>query len=172
MARFRGAIEGLLDREGGLVELPHDPGGLTNFGISLAAHRELGFEGIRNLTRQQAGTIYLREYWSPLRLPEIKSLAVAIAIFDFGVHSGRRRATITAQRIAGVADDGRFGPVTIAAVNRVDPRFFVARYNLDRVLFWQICARRVGSSTRRYLRSFLNRLAKLEAELRSIPFES
>ena len=41
-----------------------DPGGETKFGISKRAHPDLD---IANLTRDQAGAVYRRDYWDRLR---------------------------------------------------------------------------------------------------------
>ncbi|MBK3411478.1 putative peptidoglycan-binding domain-containing protein, partial [Methylobacterium ajmalii] len=38
------------------------------------------------------------------------------ALFDFAVNSGPKRAVIGLQRALGIADDGRLGPVTLAAL--------------------------------------------------------
>lgn len=165
MATFDLAIPGLLLREGGLVDSPTDRGGLTNFGISLRAYPDLGRAGIENLSPERATAIYLVDYWTPLRLAKVADELVATAIFDFAVHSGIRRATIEAQRIAGVRDDGAFGPKTLAAVNAAEPDLFLARYTLARVFYWVALARNVVY--RPNLRGWLNRLAELDAELRS-----
>jgi lysozyme family protein len=56
------AIDLVLRHEGGLVNDPQDPGGLTNFGISKKSYPDLD---ISNLTRAQAGSIYQRDFWTP-----------------------------------------------------------------------------------------------------------
>jgi lysozyme family protein len=59
------AIDLVLRHEGGLSDDSSDPGGLTNFGISIKSYPQLGEEGIRSLTRAQAGSIYQRDFWTP-----------------------------------------------------------------------------------------------------------
>lgn len=58
------SIDLVLRHEGGLSDDPNDPGGLTNFGISLRSYPELGADGIRSLTRAQAEAIYLKDFWT------------------------------------------------------------------------------------------------------------
>lgn len=60
MAEFAPAIAGVLANEGGLVDDPRDPGGVTKFGISRRSYPEVN---IRYLTREEAETIYERDFW-------------------------------------------------------------------------------------------------------------
>ena len=72
MTLFEAAVKNVLESEGGLVDHPRDPGGITNMGISLRAYPYLGPDGIRNLTRAEAIYIYRRDYWDrvPADLPD------------------------------------------------------------------------------------------------------
>jgi lysozyme family protein len=65
-------IDHVLLVEGGLVNHPNDPGGVTNFGISLRAYPQLGESGIRALTRDDAARIYYTDYVqkTPSTLPD------------------------------------------------------------------------------------------------------
>lgn len=164
MATFAQAIPGLLNREGGLVERADDPGGLTNFGISIRAHPELSREDIINLTPAEASDLHRVESWDSIHLDLVRDEAVATSIFDFAVHSGARRAVLEAQNVVGVLDDGKLGPISLAAINGLDPRILVGHYFLARVLFWTALARR--REYRPNLRGWLNRLHSLDAEIR------
>ncbi|PZN06451.1 MAG: hypothetical protein DIU69_13250, partial [Bacillota bacterium] len=62
--KFLRAVDVVLKHEGGLSEHPSDPGGITHWGISLRSYPELGEEGIRNLTREQAAEIYYRDFYA------------------------------------------------------------------------------------------------------------
>lgn len=83
---WEAAIESVLKHEGGLVDHPNDPGGITNYGISLRSHPHLGREGIKNLTRAEAVRIYRESYWS--RVPDGLADDVRWFAFDIAVHSG------------------------------------------------------------------------------------
>ena len=54
MTLFDIAIDFVLSQENGLADDPKDPGGITNFGISLRSYPDLGADGIRSLTRSAA----------------------------------------------------------------------------------------------------------------------
>lgn len=57
---FERAIVFVLNREGGYINHPSDPGGATNFGISQRAYPNLD---IKRLTREKAVEIYRKDYW-------------------------------------------------------------------------------------------------------------
>ena len=84
------AITHLLRVEGGVVNHPDDPGGITNMGISLRAFPHLGEVGIRNLTRDDAISLYRTEYWN--RLPDDLPDGLRWMAFDAAVNSGVSRA--------------------------------------------------------------------------------
>src|SRR5712672_966907 len=62
-----------LRAEGGYVDDPADPGGVTNMGITLATFRqwsddaELGSAQVQDMTERAARAIYRSLYWNPLR---------------------------------------------------------------------------------------------------------
>lgn len=77
--------------EGGLVDDPDDPGGLTNYGISFKYHGYLGRDGVKNMTPQKAAAIYRVEYWDRVggdKLPWPLNLAA----FDAAINPGLARA--------------------------------------------------------------------------------
>jgi lysozyme family protein len=57
------------------------------------------------------------------------------SVFDCAYNSGVSRAIKTLQRVVGVAEDGKLGPVTLAAVATLDPARAVARFNGVRLAF-------------------------------------
>ena len=87
---FRAAVANVLEIEGGLVDHPHDPGGITNFGISLRAFPHLGRDGIRSMTRGQAAGIYRTAYWN--RIPASLPDGLRWMAFDAAVNHGVGRA--------------------------------------------------------------------------------
>ena len=52
-------LDDLIEREGGYVNDPDDPGGETKFGISKRAYPHLD---IKNLTEEHAADIYYNDY--------------------------------------------------------------------------------------------------------------
>lgn len=110
------AIDYVLANEGGYVDNPADPGGETNFGISKRAYPALN---IKELTRQDAVTIYERDYW---KFDGVQSQRAATKILDMAVDLGPHEATLLLQTSLNdlgvhVAVDGAWGPETLEAAN-------------------------------------------------------
>lgn len=115
--------------EGGYTANPSDDGNWTGgavgsgilrgtkYGISAAAYPTLD---IANLTEADAEAIYRRDYWPGIRGAELP-LPLAMVAFDAAVNSGVDRSIRLLQVAAGVAQDGNFGPVTMAALLAGDP---------------------------------------------------
>lgn len=128
MSSFEKVIERVLGHEGGYVNHPADPGGATNFGITQrtltsirTANPSLGLpKDVRNLTRDQARTCYRIAYWAPIRGDQLPP-QFAYQMMDAYVNTSPETVVRWLQRAAGVADDGRIGPMTIAAVQCKDP---------------------------------------------------
>ncbi len=129
---FELSIPVILRHEGGLVNDPVDPGGLTNFGIS---QRSYPFVDIKGLTIEKASAIYRRDYWDPIRCGEIRDQALALKMFDLAVNCGTATAVRMMQQAADncgatIAVDGHIGPATIAAINSLDAVKLLAAYKL------------------------------------------
>ena len=134
MTNFDQAFADLLGHEGGYTSHPNDPGGETNWGITIAVAREHGYIGsIKDLDQSVAKAIYAKKYWLDAfnKLP----YPVAFQVFDAAVNSGVGQAVRWLQRAAGVADDGKLGPITLATVQAVDPLKLVLLFNAERLLF-------------------------------------
>jgi lysozyme family protein len=108
---FDTSIERILGHEGKYVHNPVDPGGETNWGISKRSYPHLNIEA---LTREQAIEIYRTDFWAKVNGADLYD-GVAYQALDFAVHSGINTATRYLQRALGVADDGHFGPMSLAA---------------------------------------------------------
>lgn len=122
----------ILGHEGGYVNDPRDPGGETNWGISKRAYPHLN---IRTLTREQAIELYRKDYWQRIQgdlLPD----EVAFQVLDVAVNHGIGNATRMLQRAVGVADDGHFGPLSLAAVRKFAAVDVVLRFNAERLEFY------------------------------------
>lgn len=130
-AAFEYALSVVLSHEGGLVDDPRDPGGITNFGISIrfagSVSLDIDSDGqttdddIRALTRAQAAELYFNHFWRPLRCVEMPA-SVALIVFDGGVNQGRRTMARRLQRAVGVVDDGIIGRNTLRAIRTWEGR--------------------------------------------------
>lgn len=133
-ANFDQAFVELLGHEGGYSNNPADPGGETNWGITVAVARENGYIGaMKDLDQSVAKAIYAKKYWLPAfdQLP----YPVAFQVFDAAVNSGVGQAVRWLQRAVGAADDGKLGPVTLQAAQAVDPLKLVLLFNAERLMF-------------------------------------
>ncbi len=146
----------ILEAEGGLVDDPNDPGGLTKYGISQAAFPDLD---IRNLTPEQAIGIYATDYWEPAKCPALPQ-ALALVHFDAAVNCGVGQAARFLQQAVGVTVDGIVGPVTIAAAWKAPEA--VGAYLSVREAFYRRLAQ-ANPAEGVFLDGWLNRLANLKA---------
>lgn len=152
MSSFDPAIAVVLKHEGGWVSDPADPGGETNFGISsVIISREglssadlgldpatAGQEGwLKAMTEETARGLYKRLFWDRYGYEAIADQVVATKLFDAAVNIGPRRAHARAQVLVGVAADGVLGPVSLTAINAMDPRMFVIGYSAQLAAYYR-----------------------------------
>ena len=134
MSNFNRAFDDLLGNEGEYSNNPKDPGGETMWGITLSVARSNGYAGpMKDMDQATAKQIYAQCYW----LPEFDKLPykVAFCVFDAAVNSGVNQSVRWLQRSLGIADDGKFGPLTLAATIRADPANLLLSYNAERLDF-------------------------------------
>ena len=97
---FRRALQFTLKWEGGYVNHPNDPGGETKWGIAKRYHPDLD---IKNLTAEEAATIYANEYWDAAGCDDIP-FPFCVAVFDTAVRCGVARAKDWYKKADGVKD--------------------------------------------------------------------
>lgn len=136
---FAKALAHVLKHEGGYVDHPRDPGGATNLGVTIGTLSQvLGRPAtkaeVKALTRKTVAPIYRQLYWDKIRGDDLPS-GVDFAVFDFAVNSGPHRAAIALQRVVGVADDGKIGPITLAAARKLSADVVVSRVCAARLAF-------------------------------------
>lgn len=75
--------------EGGYSNHPNDPGGSTMYGITQRAYTNwLGeYRDVKEITKEEARAVAKQAYWDYMGLDEV-SPELAIAVFDWGFHSG------------------------------------------------------------------------------------
>lgn len=132
------AFERYFHEEGGLVDHPSDPGGLTNLGIALDRNPDLTREDILKMTKPRAQSILKPKYWDKCRCDEMPE-KVALSVFDSAVNQGPLMAVKLAQRAAGFAEkdcDGLIGPKTLAALKKVDVQAFTEEYAVQRIMHY------------------------------------
>lgn len=119
---FDKAIQHTLHEEGGYVNHPSDPGGMTNLGVTKRVWEEwvghpVDEKQMRDLTPADVTPLYQRKYWNACRCSELPD-GLDLCVFDTAVNSGPGRAIKLLQGCLGVTVDGAIGPNTVAAVSQ------------------------------------------------------
>lgn len=125
------ALTRLLQHEGGYTNHPDDPGGPTNFGITIADYRRYAKSDataadVRAMPVDEAKTIYRKRYWDAQRCDDLPA-GVDYAVFDYGVNSGIGRSGKVLRRVLQLPDDtGVVTDAVIAAARAADARLLVS----------------------------------------------
>jgi lysozyme family protein len=120
--------DAIVAREGSFVNDRDDPGGATNFGVTIHTMRRLGLDldrdgqvtaaDVRALTRQQAVGIYVEHYFQRPRIAALPPVLHA-SVFDMYVNAGANAVRILQRLLRDmrieVGVDGIIGPRTAAA---------------------------------------------------------
>jgi len=108
---FETCLEWLLKHEGGFVNHPEDPGGMTNKGITakvyarwldevMGADANITEDIMRNIPDAHVAAIYREEYWNRVNGDDLPA-GVDWSVFDWAVNSGTGRAARAIQRCVG-----------------------------------------------------------------------
>ena len=138
-SNFEAALAYVLKSEGGYVNNPADPGGMTNLGCTKAVWEEfvghpVSEADMRGLTPADVAPLYKRKYWDKVSGDLLPS-GLDYAVFDAAINSGPGKAAKWLQEVAGVAADGAIGPATLTAVNAKPVQDMIAQYNDKRLQF-------------------------------------
>tara|TARA_E500000081_G_C6117016_1_gene345790 strand:- start:577 stop:1101 length:525 start_codon:yes stop_codon:yes gene_type:complete len=122
---FKHCLEIILHHEGGYVNHPKDPGGMTNLGVTKRVYeswvgKEVNESDMRALTADDVAPIYEKNYWDKVKGNDLPG-GLDLCVFDFGVNAGPGRAAKYLQTMIGTVADGGIGPNTLLALgNYVD----------------------------------------------------
>ena len=158
MQDVRRLAEEIVRREGGFVNDPDDPGGATNFGVTIHTLRRLrpgekvGVDEVRRLTREEAIEIYLEHYFKGPRIAELPE-PLWPTVFDMQVNAGANAVRILQRLLRDmgleVAVDGLIGPQTIGAAHQameMAPAHLVDAYGIARRDYYYALADRRPAS--------------------------
>jgi lysozyme family protein len=138
----------IVAREGGYVDDPDDPGGATNYGVTIGTmrrlNRDLDGDGritardVAQLSPDEAQDIYITRYFQEPGIAALPEMLWA-SVFDMYVNSGRNAVKILQRLLRdmgyGVAVDGMIGPQTAAAAQaaaRAAPDHLTDAYGIAR----------------------------------------
>ena len=159
-SHFDKAILITLKHEGGFVNDPVDPGGATNWGVSIRFLKGAGdgdgdgwldgdidhdgdidVDDIKNMTVEQARKIYRIHFWDKYDYDKIVDFTVAARLFDMNVNMGAKQAGKIIQRALNecgqnVVVDGKVGKNTFAAINCTNPEMLMAEIRQAHAQFY------------------------------------
>jgi lysozyme family protein len=167
LSDWQKSFELMLKSEGGYVNNPADPGGMTNLGVTKATWenwvgRESDEAEMRGLTPEKVEPLYKKKYWDAVRGDELPP-GISYLCFDFAVNAGAGRSIKTLQTAVGVTPDGGFGPMTMAAVQAVDPVELIERFSQAKEDFY-----RSLNTFATFGKGWLNRVADVKVKASSM----
>lgn len=129
---FEKALNFVLQREGGFSLNRHDPGGMTNLGVTKAAWeafqgRAVTEDEMRGLRPDDVTPFYHSRYWDATRCDDMPD-GLDLCVFDAAVNQGPNRASRMLQRTIGLQVDGIIGRRTIEAVADIPITGLIADY--------------------------------------------
>ena len=129
----------MLASEGGYVNHPSDPGGMTNLGVTKRVWeewvgRESNEKEMRSLTKEMVEPLYKRKFWDACKCDNLPS-GIDYLVFDFAVNAGVGRSAKTLQKVVGTTPDGAIGPKTIAAV--VATKDLIEKFSDEKATFYK-----------------------------------
>lgn len=138
---FLDALSAVLHHEGGYINHPSDPGGMTNLGCTKRVWEEwVGHEvdekTMRALTPADVAPLYKSKYWDKVHGDELPD-GVDYIVFDAAINSGPGRAAKWLQQAVGAVPDGAIGPGTLAKVAAMPASDIVEKYQQIRLEFLQ-----------------------------------
>jgi lysozyme family protein len=166
-SNWQKSFEMMLASEGGYVNHPSDPGGMTNLGVTKTTWenwvgREVDEAEMRGLTPEKVEPLYKERYFDAVRGDELP-MGLDYLMFDFAVNAGAGRAIKTLQTAIGVTPDGGFGPMTMAAVQAVDPIELIERFSQAKEDFY-----RSLNTFATFGKGWLNRVADVKVKATSM----
>lgn len=156
-------IDDIMAREGGYSNHPQDRGGPTNHGITqsiLSAwlHHPASEAEVRALMPDTARPIYLQLFYIEPGFECIADYDLLNLVIDSAVQHGPMTVIRWLQRICDVAQDGKLGPITSAAIDSHGAAWLYRRLLSRRIgYYFSIIAASPSQSV--FARGWYNRLA-------------
>lgn len=110
--------------EGGYVNHPKDPGGATNKGVIQTNYnvyrdqKHLPRQSVKHISEAEANEIYFK-YWKGAKCEQYQT-PLNVVMFDTAINFGVVGAIKLLQKALDLNPDGVFGPLTTAALKKVN----------------------------------------------------
>ena len=161
ISNFPASLALVLKAEGGFVNHPRDPGGMTNLGVTRNVwrdwvNRDVDEAEMRSLTPELVTPLYKARYWDACKCDDLPR-GVDYAVFDSAVNMGSSRAAKLLQAALGVTADGAIGRATIAAATAADPVELLEAFSQGKEEFYKSL-----STFQTFGKGWLNRVAHVQ----------
>jgi len=138
---FEECLALVLKHEGGFVNNPQDPGGMTNLGVTKVTYegyvnRHVDEAEMRSLTPDLVAPLYKKMYWDRIKGDDLP-VGVDYCLFDLAVNSGVGKAGKLLQMALDLPADGIIGPMTLRALEGRDAEEIVEQICQERLEFLQ-----------------------------------
>lgn len=192
MANYKNIIpftmdyEGANTKNGGLVDIKEDSGGITKFGVCLefakdtrnVALFDLNDDGIidrsdiKIMTREVAEEAFKKYFWDKYNLDAVTSDKKAFVVFDAAMNNGNGNAIKFLQRTLVMLGlpcklDYIFGNKTFTFMEQANTESFCSTFlSIREGFFKKIVANR--PSQKIFLKGWLNRITKIKNDLKRL----
>jgi lysozyme family protein len=146
---FESSLVLVLKSEGGFTTDIHDNGnklpdgraGSTNLGVTQAnweafVGHPVTWDNMKALNAETVAPFYKRKYWDVAHCDELPQ-GLDYLVFDFAVNAGVGRSIKTLQSAIGVTADGSLGPLSLSAINNLDPKLLIERFTDAKEKFYK-----------------------------------
>ena len=165
---FESSLTLVLKSEGGFTFDTHDNGnklpdgraGSTNLGVTQAnweafVGHPVTWDNMKALKAETVAPFYKRKYWDMTHCDDLPT-GLDYLVFDFGVNAGVGRAIKTLQTAIGITADGSLGPLSLSAINNLEPKLLIERFTDAKEKFYK------SLNNPTYERGWLARVAQVE----------
>ena len=141
---FKECLDLVLKSEGGFVNHPQDPGGMTNLGVTKRVWEEYtGHEAdektMRGLTPEKVAPLYEQRYWRPTYC-EVLPRGLDLLVFSMGINAGTGRSVKLLQQSIGCSPDGIIGPRTMELIKQSNTANLIGNFSEARRNYYKSLA--------------------------------
>lgn len=133
IGNFKHCLGLVLQSEGGFVNHPEDPGGMTNLGVTIKTWEDFtGHQAdektMLDLTPEKVAPLYEQKYWRPC-YGEVLPRGLDFVVFSMGVNAGPGRSIKLLQSAVGCVPDGIIGPKTRELISNSNNATLISKFS-------------------------------------------